>query len=126
MKNKWSRHWGRSVQPRKQRKFAINAPLHILRKFFGARLGKDLRQKYGRRNFPIRKGDSVKIMTGEHKGRILKVDRVNLRRRAVYLENLFLTKKDGNKVQKAIQPSNLMIMSLNLDDKLRKEALEKK
>jgi len=126
MKKKWSSKWRRSVQPRKQRKFRANAPLHVARKFMRVRLAKDLKQKYGKRNFSVRNGDSVKIMRGEYKGKLLKVGIVDIKHRLVYLENLFLTKKDGNKVQIGIQPSNLMIMSLNLDDKRRKEALGRK
>lgn len=126
MKNKWSRKWSGSVQPRKQRKFRVNAPLHAARKFMRARLAKELKQKYGKRNFPVRKGDTIKIVSGEYKGRLLKIDRVSLKYRLVYPENLFLTKKDGNKVQVGIQPSNLLIMNLNLDDKRRKEALGRK
>ncbi len=126
MKKKWSSKWGRSVQPRKQRKFRANAPLHVARKFMRVRLAKDLKQKYGKRNFSVRNGDSVKIMSGEYKGKLLKVGVVDIKHRLVYPENLFLTKKDGNKIQIGIQPSNLMIMSLNLDDKRRKEALARK
>jgi len=126
MKKKWISKWRRSVQPRKQRKFRANAPLHVARKFMRVRLAKDLKQKYGKRNFSVRNGDSVKIMSGEYKGKLLKVGRVDIKHRLVYPENLFLTKKDGNKIQIGIQPSNLMIMSLNLDDKRRKEALGRK
>ena len=67
----------KSKQPRKQRKFLYNAPLHVRRKILSAHLSKELREKYKRRGFPIRKDDEVEVMRGEHKkkrGKISKVD----------------------------------------------------
>ena len=126
MKSKWSKSWKSSKQPRKQRKYILNAPLHIVRKLMSVRLTKDLKQKYSKRNIPVRKGDTVKIMVGQYKGKIGKVDNVDLKHKRVYVEGIFRTKKDGNKIPLASQPSNLMIMDLNLDDKLRRKALERK
>ncbi|MBI2148100.1 50S ribosomal protein L24 [Candidatus Woesearchaeota archaeon] len=122
----WTKHWIKSKNPRKQRKYAINAPLHIARKLMSVRLNKDLKQKYGKRNFPIRTGDRIKVMTGQFKGKLVKISEVNLKNKSVYLEDVFIVKKDGNKIPVKIHPSNLMIMELNLDDKLRKKALERK
>ncbi len=126
MKQNWSRQWGKSKQPRKQRKYSYNAPLHIIRKFMSARLSKELKQKYGKRNFPVRKDDKVKIMVGQFKGKIGKIEEINLKRRRIYIEGVFFTKKDGNKIKHSIHPSNLLILDLNLDDKLRRKALERK
>jgi len=126
MKQNWSRQWGKSKQPRKQRKYSYNAPLHIIRKFMSARLSKELKQKYGKRNFPVRKDDKVKIMVGQFKGKIGKIEEINLKRRRIYIEGVFFTKKDGNKIKYSIHPSNLLILDLNLDDKLRRKALERK
>ena len=69
MKQKFSIHWKSSKQPRKQRKYAANAPLHLRKKFVSANLSKDLRKKQGKRNIPLRKGDIVKIMRGKFKGK---------------------------------------------------------
>ena len=122
----WSKHWIRSKDPRKQRKYAANAPLHISRKLMSVRLNKDLKTKYGKRNIPVRKGDRIKVMTGQFKGKLVKASDIDLKRKRVYLEDVFTVKKDGNKVAVSVNPSNLMIMELNLDDKLRKKALERK
>ncbi len=123
---KWSKSWKSSKQARKQRKYRYNAPLHIIRKLMSVRLAKDLKQKYKKRNIPVRKEDKVKIVVGQFKGKIGKVNRVDLKHKKVFVDEIFLTKRDGNKVPFALQPSNLMIIELNLDDKLRREALEKK
>ena len=126
MKNKWSSHWKSSKQPRKQRKYVYNAPLHVLRNFFSAHLSKELRQKYTKRNIPLRKGDKVKIMSGQFKGKTGSITKVLLKRRKVIIDGIKQIRKTGEAVPYMIHPSNLMITELNLDDKLRKKALEKK
>ena len=126
MEKKWSSHWKSSKQPRKQRKYRHNAPLHIIRKFFSVHLSKELRQKYKKRNIPVRKGDKVKIMAGQFKGKTGNVIKVILKRGKVMVEGLNQIKKTGEAIPYLIQPSKLMILELNLEDKLRKKALEKK
>ncbi|MBT4166318.1 50S ribosomal protein L24 [archaeon] len=126
MKAKFSTHWTGSKQPRKQRKFRANAPLHVRHKMVSAHLSETLRKRYGKRNVPIRKGDNVKIMKGEFKGKTGKIDDVNLKKLRVMIEGIFRTKKDGTKVSVYFNPSNLLIKELNLDDEKRKKALERK
>ena len=65
MKQKFSKHWKASTQPRKQRKYRAKAPLHVIKRFLSANLSKDLRKKYGKRNLTLRKGDTVKVMRGK-------------------------------------------------------------
>jgi len=74
MKKEFSVKWIGSKQPRKQRKYRANAPLHIKRKFMSANLAKELRKRYGNRSFPLKKGDSIKIMRGEFKGKTGKIE----------------------------------------------------
>ena len=126
MKQKFSKHWKASKQPRKQRKYRANAPLHVRHKMVSANLNKDLRKKYGKRSFPLRKEDDVKIMRGEFKNKTGKIASVDLKRLRVSIEAIQKTKKDGTKVNVWFNPSNLQIKELNLDDKKRKEALERK
>ncbi|MFA7707647.1 MAG: 50S ribosomal protein L24 [Candidatus Pacearchaeota archaeon] len=126
MKKEFSNKWAGSKQPRKQRKYLANAPMHIRHKFMSANLSKDLRKKYGKRSFPIRKQDSVKIIRGEFKGKKGKIDSVNLKKLRVMIEGIFRSKKDGTKVGVYFNPSNLQIQELYLEDKKRKEAIEKK
>jgi len=125
MKQKWSNKWVSSVQPRKQRKYRYNAPLHIKRKFLSAHLSKELRKKYGKRSVPVRKGDEVKIMKGQFKGMKGTVTKVDLKKCKVYLEEIKVKKVDGSEVHRPIHPSNLMITKLNLDDKRRVAVLER-
>jgi len=126
MKKKFSKAWKSSKQPRKQRKYRANAPLHIKRKMIASHLSKELREKYKRRSFPVRKNDVVKILRGSFKGKQGKVSKVDTKKMKVYVEGIVRTKKDGTKVPVPLDPSNLMIVSLNLEDKKRVKALERK
>ena len=126
MKNKFSRSWVRSKQPRKQRKYRFNAPLHIKQKFMRAHISKELRKKYSKRSFGLRKGDNVKVMRGQFKNKQGKIERVNLRRTTVYITGIEVAKRDGTKALFPIHPSNLMITELNMDDKIRQQMLERK
>ena len=125
MKRKFSTHWNASSQPRKQRKYVANAPLHLKRKFLGVNLSKELRKKYGRRNIIVRKGDDVKVMSGKFKGKRGKVTIVYTKKGKVIVENMQIKKQDGSKANVKIHPSNLQIMELNLTDKKRMKTQNK-
>jgi len=122
MKKEFSKAWKSSKQPRKQRKFLANAPIHIKRKTLSVNLPKDLRKKHERRNIIVRKGDKVKIMRGKFKGKQGKVLNVKIKMNAVYVEGIQVKKRDGSKANVRLQPSNLQIIELNLDDKRRIKA----
>jgi len=126
MKRQFSTDWIASKQPRKQRKYRARAPLHTKNKFLSANLTKELRKKYQKRSFPLRKGDTVKIMRGTFKRKTGKIERVDVKRTRVSIEKIQKTKKDGTKVEVFFNPSNLQIKELNLDDKERIKSLEKK
>ena len=120
MKKEFSKHWKTSRQPRKQRKYIANAPLHIRKKFVGVNLSKDLRKKHGKRNIPVRKGDGIKVMRGKFKGKRGKITDVKLKISKVTVEGIQIKKQDGSKVDVKLQPSNLQIVELNLEDRKRK------
>lgn len=116
----------KSKQPRKQRKFLYTAPLHIRRKLLSGHLSKELRQKYKFRSFPVRKGDEVEVMRGEYKKKAGKISRVDYKKYKVYVEGVTIKSTTGTEKQVALHPSNLKITSLNLDDKKRVKAFERK
>lgn len=126
MNKPFSSSWKSSKKPTKQRKYRDNAPLGIRRAFLNAILSRELRKKYLRRSFPIRKGDQVKILIGDSKNKIGKVNRVNLKMLKIYIEGIEKVRRDGTKAFLAIEPSNVMIQELNIEDKLRRKALERK
>jgi large subunit ribosomal protein L24 len=119
MKTKFNKNWKSSKQPRKQRKYRANAPLHVKRKLIGVNLSKELRKKHNRRNIPLRKNDVVKIMRGKFKGKKGKVTRIDGKRQRVFVEEVQIKKMDGSKAEVPLVASNLQIVELNLDDKKR-------
>ncbi len=125
MEKKFSKGGKASKRPSKQRKYRANAPLHIKKKFFSSNLKKDLRRKYLRRNFPLRKGDTVKVLRGRFKGRSAKIGSLNLGKLRVYLEGVQVAKRDGTKANVHFDPSNLQITELQLEDRKRVKALER-
>ncbi|MBU1988833.1 MAG: 50S ribosomal protein L24 [Nanoarchaeota archaeon] len=125
MKSKFSTSWISSKQPRKQRKYKANAPLHTKHKFLSAQLSKELRKKHGKRNIPLRKGDEVLVMRGSFKKKKAKVATIDLKRTRIALENIQRTKKDGTKVNVYFHPSSLQIQTLNIDDKKRIAILDR-
>lgn len=119
MKNKFSTSWKSSKQPRKQRKYLANAPMHLRKKFMSVNLSKDLRKKYGKRNIPVKRGDTVKVMRGKFEGKEGKVTKIIVKTTKLYMEGVQATKRDGSKVNVKLQPSNLQIVELNMEGKNR-------
>jgi large subunit ribosomal protein L24 len=113
-------------KPSKQRKMLFQAPDHIRYKHFAAPLAPELRKSYGTRSLPVRSGDTVRVMRGDHKGFEGKVARVDRRKFRIYVEGLTREKVDGSTVFVPIHPSKVMITKLNLDDKWRKKILERR
>jgi len=117
---KFSKSWASSKKPSKQRKYRLNAPLNIKRKFLSVHLSKELKLKYKTRNIVIRKNDKVKILRGQFKGKTGMIIKVITKKAKVFIEGIENNKKDGTKTYYPIEPSNIMITELNLTDKRRK------
>jgi len=101
-----------SIQPRKQRKFRYNAPLHMRKKMVAVHVSKELAAKLGtaRRSVPVHKGDKVKLMRGQKKGHIGKITEVHLADLKVYMEGA--TRRNAKGIEKPypIDPSNLLLL----------------
>lgn len=120
MKKRFSVLWASSRQPRKQRKYRANAPLHLKQKMVASHLDKPLRQRYKRRALPVRKGDEVAVMTGSFRGKAGTVSSVSLGEMKVYVEGIKRKKASGQEMDVGIDPSNLKITKLYVDDKKRR------
>ncbi|MBS3081468.1 50S ribosomal protein L24 [Candidatus Pacearchaeota archaeon] len=125
MKTLFSTSWKSSKQPRKQRKYRYEAPLHIRHKFLSASLSKDLRKKYEIRSLPVRTGDEVIVMRGKFTKKKSKILKVNVKTSKVTIEGITRKKADGTKINVYFDPSNLQIVALKLDD-LRRIAQKRK
>ena len=125
MKSQFSTSWLSSKQPRKQRKYRYNAPLHKRHTFLNAQLSEALRKKYGKRSLPLKKGDEALVMRGSFKSKKAKISSINLKKSLVILEGLQRSKKDGTKVAVYFRPNKLQLISLNIEDKKRLAVLNK-
>jgi len=114
------------TKPTKQRKMFYGAPAHIRHKNLAAHLSPDLRATHIAKSIPVRNGDTIRVMRGDHKGFEGKISRIDLKKYRIYVEGLTREKVDGTTIFVPVHPSKLMITKLNLDDKWRKRILERK
>jgi large subunit ribosomal protein L24 len=115
-----------SSKPRKQRKFMFTAPFHVRRKMISAHLSKDLRKRFKIRSFPIRRGDEVQVMRGSQKKQKGKISRIDRKNYQVFVEGIKRKRTAGTETQIPFHASNLLILNLDLSDKKRVKALERK
>ncbi|MHB1261236.1 MAG: 50S ribosomal protein L24 [Thermoplasmatota archaeon] len=113
-----------SSQPRKQRLARYNAPHHQARKQMASHLSEELLLKYNRRSMTVITGDEVKLLRGDHKGKSGKIVEVDVSVRKVVVEGVTNKKADGTEVPLPVDPSNLLIVKLNLEDKRREAKLD--
>ncbi len=114
----------RSSQPRKQRLARAHAPHHQARKQMASHLSEELLLRYNRRSATVITGDEVKLLRGDHKGKVGKIVEVDVSVRKVVVEGVTNKKADGTEVPLPVDPSNLLITKLNLEDKRREQKLQ--
>ncbi len=115
-----------SKQPRKQRLALLQAPLHVRQKLMTAPLSEELREKYGVKRLPVRKGDKVRIVRGDFKGHEGAVVKVDLRRLRIYVDGVTVKRQDGTPRFVPIHPSKVVIVALDLKDKWRRAIIERR
>jgi large subunit ribosomal protein L24 len=109
--------------PRKQRKFHFSAPASVRRRWLSAPLSRELRARYGRRQLPVRKGDTVLVRSGSYVGREERVAKVDTRMGTIILDNVTLKKADQKLKVLPIRPAHLLLTRLNLSDPWRRRRL---
>ena len=115
------------MKPTKMRnKMMYQATFQTKSKQLGSALSKDLHKKYGKRSVRVLEGDSVTILRGEFKGVDGKVAKVSTPKSSVAIEGVKKEKTKGDKFDVYIHTSNLVVTSLNTDDKQRIAKLENK
>ncbi|MFO7793662.1 MAG: 50S ribosomal protein L24 [Candidatus Nanohaloarchaea archaeon] len=117
----WSSSWKSSTNQSKQRKYRDNAPMHVRDKFISANLNQTLRDELGVRNLGIRVGDRAKVMRGDDSGVEGIVSNIDRQEEKIYINNLDRQKIDGTMKEKPLDPSNLQLQALNLEDDSRIE-----
>src|SRR3989338_427126 len=105
----WSSSWKASKKPSKQRKYVYNAPLHVRNSLPSSHLSKELRTSLKCRSLRVRKGDKVKVLRGQFKGRTGTVERVDTGRMKIFITGLDFVKKEGQKTIYPVHPSKVLI-----------------
>lgn len=111
-------------QPRKQRLQRATAPHHVARKQMASHLSEELLLKYNRRSLTVIKGDEVKVLRGDFAGTSGRVLEIDASGRKVTVQGVINKKADGTEVARPIDPSNLLLVKLNLEDQRRRARLE--
>ena len=115
------------MKPTKMRNKQIYRALNqVVNKQICAPLSKDLRKKYSRRSARIMVDDTVNVIRGEYKGIKGKVSKISTTNSSIAIEGNKKEKLKGDKIDVYIHSSNVIITSLNTDDKWRLKILEKK
>ena len=115
------------VKPTKMRnRMLIQATLQTRSKQMGSALSKDLQKKYGKKSARVVEGDSVTILRGEFKGVDGKISNISTQKSSVAIDGVKKEKTKGDKFDVYIHTSNLVITSLNSNDKWRMAKLEGK
>ena len=104
----------------------FQATLQTRSKQMGSALSKDLQKKYGKKSARIIEGDSVTILRGEFKGVDGKISKISTQKSSVAIDGVKKEKTKGDKFDVYIHTSNLIITSLNSDDKWRMAKLQGK
>ncbi|WP_420545335.1 50S ribosomal protein L24 [Nitrosopumilus sp.] len=113
------------MKPTKMRNSMIyRATMQTRSKQLGSALSKDLRKKYGKRSVRVVEGDNVTILRGEFKGVDGKVAKISTEKSSVAIEGVKKEKTKGDKFDVYIHSSNLVVTSLNTEDKRRVAKLE--
>jgi len=111
-------------RPSKQRKKIYEAQGQSLRKLLAASLSEELQTTQGRRSYPVRKGDTVKILRGDYAGIEGKVNDVDTRGQRLFVEGVTREMTSGTSTNVSVHSSKVMITKLNLDDKWRSESIK--
>jgi large subunit ribosomal protein L24 len=101
----------------------LHIPKHIRDGMICSSLADNLREQYGRRSVRVIKGDNIRVMRGEYTGIEGKIEKVNTRRGTLAIEGVQREKVRGGNVKVQIHASNVQIIGLKLEDKLRDNRL---
>ncbi|MGC8571865.1 MAG: 50S ribosomal protein L24 [Candidatus Micrarchaeia archaeon] len=115
----------KSSKPRIQRLFRYTAPMHIRQKFAHSHVDKALRKKLNLpRAIQISKGDTVKIDAGKFKGKTGVVSAVDLKTSRIFINGIVRKNSKGKEKGIPISASNVSIIDINLNDKVRATKLK--
>ena len=109
----------------KRLKNYYDSPQHVVSKRISASLSESLREKYDRKTIRVHKNDVVKILRGEYKGIDGKITHIYPKIGKISVDGVTREKLAGGNTPVKIHSSNVMVTSVDLKDKFRKEKIEK-
>ena len=101
----------------------LHVPKHVRDAMICSSLADNLREQYTRKSVRVKKGDNVRVMRGEYSGIEGKIEKVNTQRGTLAIEGVQREKVRGGNVKVQIHASNVQVIGLNLEDKLRENRL---
>jgi len=112
-----------SSKPSRQR--AALYQTHAARRhtLLSASLSTELKTSQGRNSYPVRKGDTVKIMRGDFAGIEGKITKIDTKRQRLFIEGVSREKVAGTSTNVSVHSSKVTITKLNLDDKWRADSI---
>jgi large subunit ribosomal protein L24 len=110
--------------PRRQRKALYTAAPFQRRRRMTVPLSRELRTRFHARSLPLRKGDTVRVLSGSFVGREERVAKVDRRAYSVILDNVTLKTGEEKLTPLPIRTSHLVITRLNLSDPWRRRVLK--
>ena len=115
---------GSPHSPRRQRKALYTATTFERRLRMTVPLSRDLRRRFHARSLPVRKGDTVRVLSGSFVGREERVAKVERRTYSVILDNVTLKTGEDKLKPLPIRTSHLVLTRLNLSDAWRRRVLQ--
>jgi len=109
--------------PRRQRKALYTADTFERRIRMTVPLSRELRSRFHRRSVPVRKGDTVRVLSGSYAGREERVARIDRRGYSVTLDNVTLKTADEKMKPLSLGVGHLVITRLNLSDPWRRRSM---
>lgn len=113
------------MKPDSERKKRYHAKLHKKRDFLHVHISKELRKsmKSKTRSVLARKGDNVKVMRGSFKGKNGKISSIATLRCKIFIEGFNRKTLRGKEVPVPFEPSNLLLVGVEMSQS-RKELFQ--
>ena len=109
----------KTKKPSKQRKRLYKLSLHQIRKRLVAPLDKAVAKSIGKKRLVVRTGDTIKVLTGKHKGKTGKVEKVDYTRMKVYIKEIKFKNVKGQERLVPFVASNLLLTNVLTEDRRR-------
>ncbi|MGB9719165.1 MAG: 50S ribosomal protein L24 [Candidatus Anstonellales archaeon] len=102
---------------RTSRKKQYALPMHRKKALLSVHLSKELKAKIKKRAATVKKGDRIKVMRGDFKGRSGIVAHVDYKNATITVEGISKRNSKGVDVLVPLRPSNLMIVEKKFEEK---------